>query len=302
MKKIIASLLAVAVVFLSGTQFSQAHAEGLTAKISKITGEAKVIRAGQQEEIAAKEGMELNPGDIVKTGKESFVTTTFLPDTYIELASESQLRITKFELNPETSNLTGRIDILSGHISKTAMNDLPAGSVFDVVLSDYVPPAAEGYSAPGQLPGISAPLCDTSAGEAASEAVISNVSGIVEIFRVGSVKSTQASNGMKLNVGDMLKTGKDSFSSISFLPGTYVKMGDNSEAKIIRNGVDQNCMLDTRVDVLSGHCSEISSGNLPPGSKFEVVLVDYIPLQAEGYTPETTPVLTPVNFQSASDS
>lgn len=307
MKKIMASLLAVTVVFYVGILFSQAHAEELTAKLSDISGDVKIIKAGQQEEIPAETGMELNPGDIVKTGAESFVTVTFLPNTYIELASESELRVTKFELNPQTSKLTGQIDVLSGHISRAIMNGLPRDAAFDIVLSDYVPLEVEGYSEPGQLPDITAAACKPKEGQTAEEAlsaVISNVSGIVEVFRVGSVKAIQAANGMELNVGDRLKTGKGSFATISFLPETFIKITDNSDIRIIRNGVDQNCVVNTRVDVLSGHLSEVTTKGLPPESKFEIVLVDYIPLHAEGYhPPETVPVtVTPVNFNRGSDS
>ncbi len=306
MKKIIVNLSLALAVFCSGLMFSQANAEELTAKISKITGEAKVIRAGQQEEIAAEAGMELAPGDIVKTGAESFVTVTFLPNTYIELASESKLRVTKYELNPQTSKIIGQIDVLSGHISKAIMDGLPQDAAFNIVLSDYVPLNVEGYSEPGQLPDVTAAAYvpgEIKEGEA-MPAVISNISGIVEVFRVGSVKAIQASNGMELNVGDMLKTGKDSFAAISFLPETFIKVTDNSEVKIIRNGVNQNGTLNTRVDVLSGHASEIVTKDLPPESRFEVVLVDYIPLHAEGYTPTETiaPVFTPINFVPASAS
>lgn len=304
MKKTMKNLLLVTAIFCATGMFSQAHAQELTGKISKITGDAKVIKAGQENEIAGKVGMELSRGDIVKTGKESFATVTFLPNTYIELASESKLRITQYELGPQTSHLTGRIDILSGHISKAVMDDLPKDAAFNIVLSQYVPLTVEGYSKPGQLPDITAPACNPNKGQMANEAVISNVSGIVEVYRVGDTKGIQGSNGMKLNVGDTVKTGKNSFASVSFLPETFIKITDNSEAKIIRNGVDANCGLNTRVDVLSGHVSEVATGDLPPNSQFEVILVDNMPLKAEGYSaPETVPaVATPVNFTPASDS
>jgi hypothetical protein len=308
MRKVISALSFALTVFFCGSFILQANAEELTAKISKISGEAKVIR----EDILAEAGMELSAGDIVKTGGESFATVTFLPNTYIELASESKLRVTKYELDPGTSKLTGQVDILSGHISKAIMGDLPKDAAFNIVLSDYVPPVGEGYSEPGQLPNGTA-AAYFAGGEKkgkgnneALPAVLSNIAGIVEVIRVGTVKAVQASNGMELNVGDILKTGKGSFATVSFLPNTFVKVTDNSEIKIIRNGINpvNNNTRNTRVDVLSGHASEIVTRDLPLESLFEVVLVDQIPLHAEGYYPPETaaPVINLVNFMPASES
>ena len=49
MKKIVVNLSLALAVFCSVLMFSQANAEELKAKISNITGEATVIRAGQQK-------------------------------------------------------------------------------------------------------------------------------------------------------------------------------------------------------------------------------------------------------------
>jgi len=299
----------IMVLVMGGVFFCPVNvkAEDLTAKIGDITGSASVVKAGQQGSVPAKKGMVLGKGDVVKTGKESFVTVNFLPDSYIELASESELRVTKHGLDPKTSVLNSRIDVLSGHISKANIGDLSKGSTFDIVLSDYLPMSVEGYSEPGQEPSATVTSFYSGLPEGGDmdkfRAVLSNVRGLVEVIRLGTVKAIQAANGMELHIGDIVKTGKNGYAMISFTPDTFVKVADNSEEKIVKNGIEDGNKLKLRLDVLAGHLTEASVNGLPPKSDFEIVLVDYIPMQAEGYTaPEITPVPTPVNFNPASDS
>lgn len=277
-----------------------AHAEELTATLSGIVGEVKVLRAGETTAIPAENGMIVNVGDTIETGGESFVAVTFIPKTFIEIASDSQLRIAKHELDDATSILRTKVDLLSGHLSKAILNNLPPDALFEIVLAEFLPVEAEAYQTPEELLGASAttwPSRDLEAELKASQATISNVTGTVEILRVGEVQTILGENGMVLNVGDTLMTGRDSYATLTFLPRTFIEASGNSEVKIIRHGPDEETgTLSTRVDVLSGHLSKAIVKDLPPDANFEVVLVDYIPLEAEPAPPET---ITAYNLPSA---
>ncbi len=98
----------------------RANAEELTATLGGIVGEVEVVKAGEEKPIPARDGMTLNVGDTIKTGGGSFVIVTFLPDTFIEVASDSALKITRHELSDTTSALNTKVDILSVKLPENA--------------------------------------------------------------------------------------------------------------------------------------------------------------------------------------
>jgi len=297
MKKIMVyALLVWAAVSLASAK--AASAEELTAALGNIIGEVEVKRTGTGEFIPAEDGMKVSAGDMVKTGAESYVTATFLPETYIEIASDSQLEILFHEIDGNTSLLNTKVELLYGHISKAVMRNLPPEALFVITLNEYHLPEVEAYHTAEEVEDISSfmPPEGVWEEEEGLPAVLSNEHGVVEIIRVGEVQSIIARNGMKLNVGDLLQTGKDSYVTLSILPDTYVDVAANSEVKIIRNRIEgPDGRRNTRLDVLSGHVSNSVARDLPENSLFEIVLVDYIPLEAEPYEPpaEIRPSLIP---------
>ena len=124
----------------------KANAAELTVTLGNIVGTAEVIRAGETEPIPAEDGMIVNVGDTIKTGGESFVTATFLSGTFIEVASDSELRIVQHELDDETFVLNTRADLLSGHLSKAVMNSLPPDAAFQIVLAEFKARPYSGFS------------------------------------------------------------------------------------------------------------------------------------------------------------
>ncbi|MEA3305945.1 MAG: hypothetical protein U9R52_03935 [Candidatus Omnitrophota bacterium] len=277
-------------VFMLASFCSKANAAELTATLGNIVGTAEVIKVGETEPVPAKNGMVVSAGDTIKTGSESFITITFLSGTFIELASNSRLKIMKHELDEETFALNTRADLLSGHLSKAIMNSLPPDAVFQITLAEFLPLEAEAYHLPGEIiPGDSATPAGWETIEAKKgelTAVVSNVHGTVELVKVGEVQAVQVRDAMLLNVGDILHTGRDSHATVTFcsVPNTFIETAGNSEVKIVRHEINKETSnLDARVDVLSGHLSRAIVRDLPPDANFEVVLVDYIPLVAEPY-------------------
>ena len=70
-------------------------------------------------------------------------------------------------------------------------------------------------------------------------------------------------------------------------PTSFLEVSGNSEVEIIRHQLDEDSNFNTRVDVLSGHLSKAVVRDLPPDSLFEIVLVDFIPLEAEPFRGES---------------
>jgi hypothetical protein len=69
-------------------------AEDIIAYVGEVGGEVNVIRASEGKTISAAMGMLLSPGDVVKTGEESYASIVFQDDgSRVKLDEESQLTL-----------------------------------------------------------------------------------------------------------------------------------------------------------------------------------------------------------------
>ena len=128
---------------------------------------------------------------------------------------------------------------------------------------------------------------------------LSGIVGMVEVLKgaaspaaLGSPMATLAEDGTRVNIGDIIKTGKGSYATISFLPWIIIEVSENSEIRIVRHELGS---LNTRVDVLTGNISKAIIQNLPPNSLFQIILLDYLALEAEPFPEEGGPIGTTVN-------
>lgn len=129
--KILYLLLTFAAVMFCCGLFANANAGELTAEIRDIVGTVEVIRAGETASIPAADGMKLNAGDTIKTGSASSVRIIFLPNSFVQLVADAEMKIEKHQLDDKTNSLGTRANLLSGRL-RAILKDLPPDSLFEI--------------------------------------------------------------------------------------------------------------------------------------------------------------------------
>lgn len=105
MKKLIKSLLimTLSVLLLSLSflptlsQTAAANANGRLAVLEEVVGSVTLIKVGGKKEFKAVNGMTLNQGDTIKTGKDSFARVVFQDGSEASISSSSQVVITELD-------------------------------------------------------------------------------------------------------------------------------------------------------------------------------------------------------------
>ena len=85
-------------------------------RIEDITGKVEIKRTGRTLFTSAVKGMPVNPGDEMRTGKQSKVVITLEKSAINSLGANSRLTLKNFETNPETSLVQIRIGLPKGQL------------------------------------------------------------------------------------------------------------------------------------------------------------------------------------------
>ena len=134
MKKILLSaLLALCGLSAPGLLWaagSQASASPLGYAVEDLTGTASVQRADGTTE-AAKEGIELAPGDGIRVEADSSVVLMLNDDTSVQLGAGAQLQVSSLEAQPRDGFLS-RLKLLGGRILAQVQKLGESRSTFEV--------------------------------------------------------------------------------------------------------------------------------------------------------------------------
>lgn len=89
-----------------------ALAADAAGKVSRLKGEASVIRAGQTLPLTEGAGIEAN--DRLKTGKDARLELTMADDTKLTLGADAELVIDEFVFKPAESKGSALLDVVKG--------------------------------------------------------------------------------------------------------------------------------------------------------------------------------------------
>ncbi|OJX77396.1 FecR family protein [Magnetospirillum sp. 64-120] len=108
---------------------SPACAEDVVGHVKNISGEARLLRAGQVQ--ALREGANLETGDRISTGAQSALGLTLRDDTTVSLGANSELVVDEMLFEPAANKLglglsmnKGTFALTTGQIAKLAPNSL----------------------------------------------------------------------------------------------------------------------------------------------------------------------------------
>lgn len=114
---------AVALSVLAALVFSHATAAETVGKIKKMAGSVIVERAGQPQ--AAKVGMGVDVGDVIRTDAGSAVGITTSDNALVSLGPNSELVVTEYTFNPTTHEgkmnaalKRGSLSMVSGKLTR----------------------------------------------------------------------------------------------------------------------------------------------------------------------------------------
>lgn len=91
---------------------SAGYAQTVAGVIKNNEGSVEIVRGGKT--IPAKVGTKLEPGDILKTSKDSSAGVMLKDETRIALGSNSQVALDKFAFNPNTNQGSMVVNIVKG--------------------------------------------------------------------------------------------------------------------------------------------------------------------------------------------
>ncbi len=98
-------LLTLAVVF------APAHA-GSVGVVAEVSGEAKLLRGFNH--IEAAKGVEVEPADIIATGKDGTVQLSMEDGSTLRIGPNSRLALTDYKLDQDNSVVSAGVDLLAG--------------------------------------------------------------------------------------------------------------------------------------------------------------------------------------------
>ncbi len=102
------------------------------AKISEVKGDVKVFKKGILSSFNAFKGMSLGEGDIIKTGKASWITMKFDDDKDLKLSQNSRIDITTLSGSPQSKDDQTRLQLWNGKIWVDIQKTLNVDSKFEI--------------------------------------------------------------------------------------------------------------------------------------------------------------------------
>ena len=104
-------------------------ADAEIARIKSSIGMAAVERGS--ERLAAKPGLQLNPGDRLVTGKDGRISLSFIDNTRFAVGPNSRISVSEFNYDRTRQQGTfltqvdrGSLAIVSGHIAKSGKDNM----------------------------------------------------------------------------------------------------------------------------------------------------------------------------------
>lgn len=119
---IVKMLIALAVVLNAGA--SIAAAPGEIGRIKRSVGIASIERG--KTKVATAPGVQLQPGDVLVTGKDGQISLTFIDDTRFSVGPNSRVAVNRFDYDRTkqtgaflTEVNRGSLGVVSGQIAKS---------------------------------------------------------------------------------------------------------------------------------------------------------------------------------------
>ncbi|CAN5121532.1 hypothetical protein BH10PSE13_BH10PSE13_14990 [soil metagenome] len=116
------ALAAMAIVLSAG--ISQAATQGEIGRIKRSVGLATIERG--KTKIATVPGLQLQPGDVLVTGKDGQISLTFIDDTRFSVGPNSRVAVSSFDYDRTKQTGTfltevnrGSLGVVSGQIAKS---------------------------------------------------------------------------------------------------------------------------------------------------------------------------------------
>jgi len=97
---------------IAGALLFSAHAFAQVGVVTEISGEA-VLQRGE-EQFALASGVEVNPGDIIRSGEEAGVQLEMDDGSMISISSNAEITIAEYQLREDRSVASATIELLSG--------------------------------------------------------------------------------------------------------------------------------------------------------------------------------------------
>jgi len=110
---VIAGLLLT--LFLLGTAAAPARAAESVGFVRNAEGAGLVQREGK--ELAAREGLELVEGDVIRTGSDGRIGVLFHDDTRVGLGPSSEVRVVRYRFQPARGDLAFVLQIARGAVT-----------------------------------------------------------------------------------------------------------------------------------------------------------------------------------------
>lgn len=93
----------------AGSAFAQS-----VGRLATVQGDAKIVRGGTP--LKARAGMEIQLGDLVKTGDDGRVKLMFRDGSVLNVGDDSRLKVTRFLYDPSGGTREGGVELLRGTV------------------------------------------------------------------------------------------------------------------------------------------------------------------------------------------